>query len=124
MTTGACWWRKKSWEFSPGLSEVRSEWQRIGLGSHRPKYLPPPAKYREEQDLTAQFVREKCRAAGERCLKGELYQAYVRWSEAEGFRATMRTKNFFTIELERLGYPVDRSERYYLGLELRQLGDE
>ena len=33
------------------------------------------------------------------------------------------TKNAFTRELDRLGYPVDPGDRHYVGIELVQLGD-
>jgi putative DNA primase/helicase len=103
-------------------------WCMEGIREWLHSKLAPPAEvlaatsqYRQEMDLVSQFVREKTRK-GVRADKVETYYKFTEWSEGEGYRRAM-TKNAFTRELDRLGYPVDPGDRHYVGIELVQLGD-
>jgi len=87
--------------------------------------LSPPAEvlaatadYQQEQNHVAKFVHERCTTPVDgRCSARELYQAFRVWSEEQGSRSKM-SKTAFTQELRRLGHPLDRGERHYLGIDL------
>ncbi|MGE3807287.1 MAG: phage/plasmid primase, P4 family [Gemmataceae bacterium] len=62
------------------------EWQRIGL-AEPPEVKAASDQYRDEMDLIAQFVDERCVVGSHyACTAGNLYAEFRRWAEAGGER--------------------------------------
>lgn len=79
-------------------------WQRDGLKTPQSVH-DATDEYRGEQDLTAQFIAERCLTGPDyRVKSGELFTAYQQWHEAGGFQKRPPSVTAFGRELNRLGY--------------------
>jgi putative DNA primase/helicase len=104
------------------LEKLKSEapgivnWAVEGVRSYQKIGLNPPAvvteatrKYREAQDVVAQFLDEKCIVDGQGRTGGRsLYTAYKKWSLAAGEREPMTEKRFSKSLADRPGLQKSR----------------
>lgn len=104
-------------------------WMTKGCAAWQEQKLNPPnevlaatAVYRSEQDLVDQFLKEKTRPGGRADSKAT-YKKFKDWATADQGHKSALTKNAFSRELTRLGYPTDSQFRFYLGFELIEFGD-
>ena len=93
-------------------------WQRDGLGEP-PSIRSATSAYREEMDLVAQFIEERCtEEPGAEARGGELYKAFKEWCEERGEKP--ERANEFAADLLQRGYAKNRATRgvVYRGIRL------
>lgn len=92
------------------------EWQAEGL-IDPPAVARATAEYREEQDIVAAFIEDKCVVLETAKVRaGQLYDAFRDWSEASGERAI--GKNTFGEEIAKRFERRASNGKWYLGLGL------
>jgi putative DNA primase/helicase len=95
------------------------EWLTGGL-REPPAVLEATAEYREEMDLMADFLGDRCLVADSaRVAAGPLYQAYVDWCKRTGGHPA--TMNKFGRLMTERGFPIDKknSRNTRLGIGLK-----
>src|SRR5262249_405658 len=102
------------------------EWQSKGLDPPE-AVLAATRSYRQEMDLVAQFVEDRCETRGTgggrgevKCNLDHLYEAYTQWAQTSGRNPLPKDK--FGRELGRLGFEPHKSNsiRWRLGLRLKE----
>jgi len=78
--------------------------------------LAATTEYQEAEDIVYQWRSERT-CAGGRCNAGDAYRDFKNYCEGQGFKRAM-LRNSFTLELRRLGNPLDAGKRHYEGFEL------
>lgn len=100
-------------------------WRRERLGTPPTEIRQATSAYREESDLLADFLTERCVTGdGERATGGGLYLAYKAWATASGFRPA--SKNIFAAKLNVKGFVATKSHgtMVYRGIGLSKTGEE
>lgn len=145
-TDHAIWRRTKLVPFSvtipdaeqnPGLADqLLNElpgilnWALAGYEAWRSRGLAAPAavmaavdRYRSEQDVIGSFIEDRCVLTPAATIaKGELFEAYVNWAEANNERAWSQTR--FSLRLKDRGIGEQREagtgKRFWTGIGLRK----
>ena len=96
-------------------------WQKDGLRSPD-AVSAATATYREEQDVLAHFLAERCQTAPNYVARAaDLYKNYSEWAEANGEKPISNTA--FGLQLKERGFRADRGTagvRVWLGIDLRE----
>jgi P4 family phage/plasmid primase-like protien len=96
-------------------------WQKDGLTSPD-AVSAATATYREEQDVLAHFLAERCQTAPNYVARaGDLYKNYSEWAEANGEKPISSTA--FGLQLKERGFRADRGTagvRVWLGIDLKE----
>lgn len=98
------------------------DWQSRGL-CPPPTILAASEDWRQESNVVARFVEERCRVSRDaRVTAAELYAAFTHWVGEEG-ECTL-SKKAFGMRLRDLAFAQDRTgqARFWLGLSLRMRG--
>ena len=96
------------------------DWRRDGLTTPA-EVRAATARYREAEDVLAQFLAERCVTGPRdiRCRRSELYGAYGAWCETAGEKP-LSGKSFGDAMTERGFERVTSNGVWYLGVALRQ----